>query len=762
MKSVIRKCLAALALVSAVTAVSCRKEIESPTTMTLAVNDNTINLGPKSGSEHVLVYAKGSWNATFTETVDWASIEDGTGTGNGEFVLKFEKNPEILRRAEILLSASGVEKTITLTVNQKGEKGSPELSFETNEKSYIAWEVKDAIAFSSNIDESLLQATASEEWLGELELKDGKLSFTVAENTTGEERSGMLTISYTDVEGQVYRTVAEIVQSAEAGHLTLNDAEMTIEAFAGTKTVQWDCALGTFMPELKADVAYDGTQKDWISNIVAAVESFTFDVTDNELKEERTATIRFTLESKGIAAELKVTQGIKTRQYTFSELRALLTAASETSFDGDWFEAVAIADAGQENMETNLMGTNAAFTADESLITNYVQSTDGNCGFRLKFASAADNTLKKGDKVKISLAGTTLVREDNPVRYTLKGLTSNSVTPEENIQLPQRRKAISELSDDDLYTWVTLPDVEVPFCYGSWVNVRKEWIDSKRLNFDNRILRDAAGNEIRMLVNTDVKWYLTTSGVPKGSGPVSGVVVSTASPYYGEDILGKLQIRPMELSDIEIKDEGFSSILVDWDYKAGFSKTNELAATTGTGKMTATGMVQTSSQMQFGDVSGFPKGDPKGINVSGNVWWKDGAAKDAVTFTFSTKEAAGRKMCLSFGAFIGDNQEAASSQGPVWWNVEYSLDGTNFTTIEKVMIRPFGAKASKLMFVPASVDDQCVVLPDAVAGQDNVTIRFIAADDTTVDFAAKNYSAKVVDGCKARLVFGAVAVKYNK
>lgn len=762
MKPILRKCLAAMTLASALFAASCQKETESPTTMTLAVNDNTINLEPKSGKEHVLVYAKGQWNADFKEAVEWAAIEEGSGTGNGEFILTYKKNPDILRRAEILLTAAGVDKTITITVNQEGEKGTPKLAFAENEKSYIAWEVKDAIAVESNINQSLIKAESSVEWIGSLELKDGQLSFTVAENTTGEARKGTLTVSYTDIDESVYRAVAEITQGAEPGHLALNETVMAIEAFAGTKTAPWDCVLGTFMPELTSSVTYEGSQKDWISNVTTTTETLSFDVTDNETKEARTAVIKVELASKGIAVELKVTQGVKTRKYSFEELRAVLPSAGGQAFEGDFFEGVIVADAGQKNMETNPMTSATSYDDNESAITNYVQSLDGKYGMRLKFATAADNTLKKGDKVKISLAGATLVREDNPVRYTLKGVSANTVTVEENVQLTARQKTIAELTDEDIYTWVTLPDVEVSFCYGSWVNVRKEWIDAKRINFDNRILRDVNGNEIRMIVNTDTEWYLTDAGVPKGSGPVSGVIVNTTSEYYGSGILGKYQIRPMKLSDIEIKDNGFSEILVAWDYSTGFSRVSSLEATTGTGTFAASSMVQANTFLQFGNTSPYPKGFPKGANIDKSVWWKDGAAKDAVTFQFSTKDAAGKKMTLSFGALIGNYKEEAASQGPVHWNVEYSLDGTNYILIEKVMIRPMGAEKSTLLFLPASLDDQCVELPDAIAGQDNVTIRFIAADDATVDFSKKDYSAKVVDGCNYRLVIGPIAVKYNK
>lgn len=175
------------------------------------------------------------------------------------------------------------------------------------------------------------------------------------------------------------------------------------------------------MPALKLSVEYEGAQSDWITDIVATEENLTFKVAENTVKAERKAVIKAELAEKNVVATLTITQMQPSKQYTFEELRGLLASAGEYTFDGDWFEAVAVADAGMENMETNPMTAPDAYDADESAKTNYVQSADGKYGFRLKFAAAADNTLKKGDKVKISLNGLTLVREDAPVRYTLKG-----------------------------------------------------------------------------------------------------------------------------------------------------------------------------------------------------------------------------------------------------------------------------------------------------------------------------------------------------
>lgn len=772
MKPILRKCLAAMTLASALFAASCQKETESPTTMTLAVNDNTINLEPKSGKEHVLVYAKGQWNADFKEAVEWAAIEEGSGTGNGEFILTYKKNPDILRRAEILLTAAGVDKTIIITVNQEGEKGTPKLAFAENEKSYIAWEVKDAIAVESNINQSLIKAESSVEWIGSLELKDGQLSFTVAENTTGEARKGTLTVSYTDIDESVYRAVAEITQGAEPGHLALNETEMSIEAFAGTKTTPWDCVLGTFMPELTSSVTYEGSQKDWISNVTTTTETLSFDVTDNETKEARTAVIKVELASKGIAVGLKVTQGIKTRQYSFEELRAVLPSAGEQAFEGDFFEGVIVADAGQKNMETNPMTSATSYDDNESAITNYVQSLDGKYGMRLKFATAADNTLKKGDKVKISLAGATLVREDNPVRYTLKGVSANTVTVEESVRLTARQKTIAELTDEDVYTWTTLEDVEIAFSYGSYNNIRTSWLGfdatvANRQNLDYRILMDSSHSTINMLVNSDVEWYMTDNGVPQGSGDISGVIVSTTTSYHDANLLGKYQIRPLELSDMVLGDSGFSEKLVEWfsvDTPKATLAGNIFSATLGDGKMESVNPNQTASYLNF---TGKNE-NAKAFRYDG-VWWDTatGKAGDTVKWTFSTSSCSGKKLVFVFNAVLGKLTEDKYGQAPVNWNVEYSLNGTDYVLVKKIFIRPLPAKSTALTVLPAAADEYCIELPSEVSGQENVTIRLSAADDTTINFATGEYTEKVtfVPDKKNKgqyIRFGAVAIKYNK
>ena len=92
------------------------------------------------------------------------------------------------------------------------------------------------------------------------------------------------------------------------------------------------------------------------------------------------------------------------------------------------------------------------------------------------------------------------------MRYTLKGLTANCFTIESSGNAASVSRTVSQIGDDDIYTLVTLKNVEIAFCYGSYNNVRTTWISTNMQNFDYRILRDANGARMNMLVNSNTPW----------------------------------------------------------------------------------------------------------------------------------------------------------------------------------------------------------------------------------------------------------------
>lgn len=278
---------------------------------------------------------------------------------------------------------------------------------------------------------------------------------------------------------------------------------------------------------------------------------------------------------------------------------------------------------------------------------------------------------------------------------------------------------------------------------------------------------DSSHSTINMLVNSDVEWYMTDNGVPQGSGDISGVIVSTTTSYHDANLLGKYQIRPLELSDIVLGDTGFSEKLVEWfsvDTPKATLSGNIFSATLGDGKMEGVNPNQTTSYLNF---TGKNE-NAKAFRYDG-VWWDTatGKAGDTVKWTFSTSSCSGKKLVFVFNAVLGKLTEDKYGQAPVNWNVEYSLNGTDYVLIKKIFIRPLPKKSTDLTVLPSAADEYCIELPLEVSGQENVTIRLSASDDTTIDFATGEYTAKVTFKPDTKnkgqyIRFGAVAIKYNK
>ena len=99
---------------------------------------------------------------------------------------------------------------------------------------------------------------------------------------------------------------------------------------------------------------------------------------------------------------------------------------------------------------------------NHDLSTGYIESVTGDVGFRINFASRGDVAkFPRYAKVVLSLKGTTLVCE-KPCRVTIKDLSDANIvklTQCSAEDLPRKVKYISEITDDDVYTYVTLRDI---------------------------------------------------------------------------------------------------------------------------------------------------------------------------------------------------------------------------------------------------------------------------------------------------------------
>jgi hypothetical protein len=410
----------------------------------------------------------------------------------------------------------------------------------------------------------------------------------------------------------------------------------------------------------------------------------------------------------------------------FVQLRELASGIGYLVDEPATIEGVVISDCNSMNMELN--PTINYYTVDTSVNdrTAYIQSADGRYGFRLQFDKVADNTLKRYDHVVLDLYNAIISVETDPDRYTIGGLSAASIKsarPGKASDLPAKQKFISELTDDDIYTFVTLRDMEFIFKSGSYTNIWEPYAQksvlndhpdinaSQRMDGWATLAGDATGDAIYLLVNTRCTWRRTGSGLPQGMGPVGGIIVHTPMRRYGGD-MGRYSIRPVDDKDIKVSNKRKDAplkTLVEWSYNynpaaeldfefagktAGVKtpkyKGDRVLAETGKGFLwTNSGAyIMLTADYNNPSVREGEKTDSKGwvsnaalrfdANVADWYVWDEQdkvSGTNSILVEFPTLGISGNVMSFNFEFGAGLQSGDTSWNYPAYWCVEYSVDG---------------------------------------------------------------------------------------
>lgn len=244
------------------------------------------------------------------------------------------------------------------------------------------------------------------------------------------------------------------------------------------------------------------------------------------------------------------------------------------------------------NAGENEQTTPSAIDYSYSTRTVYLESADGRHGLSLLCETADDNIFNQFDKVQLLLKGAVCTRKENPERYEVKGLTKSMIVSQvkgTRADAPVKEKYIGELTDDDIYTYVTLKDVEIPVRKGAIAPVNEGYTiatAAHRLSKYPRLIRDINGNSSYLMTNSVCVYRSDGSRLPYGSGKMSGVVVHErysrfewrqgADPIEMEDdptlgFIGRYQLRHQTKDDIwgQMKDsveDSFSALLTEYRF----------------------------------------------------------------------------------------------------------------------------------------------------------------------------------------------------
>jgi hypothetical protein len=277
---------------------------------------------------------------------------------------------------------------------------------------------------------------------------------------------------------------------------------------------------------------------------------------------------------------------------SFAEIRSTYPNGGEVTEDYI-LEGIVVSNTEGGNAGENEQISASAIDYTVSQRTVYVQSLDGKYGFSLLTETEEDNIFKQFNKVRVLLKGTEIYLFDNPAKYyqikgVKKSMVASNVKAAES-EIVVKQKHFNELTDDDIFTYVTLKDVEFPVRKGSICPINEGYSiagKSDRIAKFPLLVRDINGDSFYMYTNTVCTYRNDGSRVPQGSGNISGVIVHERFSRFewknGMDLLdmetdpelgniGRYQIRHQTKSDIydqmqmDFKDS-FSELLVEYRY----------------------------------------------------------------------------------------------------------------------------------------------------------------------------------------------------
>lgn len=445
---------------------------------------------------------------------------------------------------------------------------------------------------------------------------------------------------------------------------------------------------------------------------------------------------------------------------------------------------IVVSDCTSANMATN---PNIAYNTVDVTVsarTAYIVDEQGRNGICLVFDNIYDNRLRRNTAVEVSLKGCTVRKIDAPTRYVVEGVTADCIAVKgENVAPPQRVMRYAELQDEDIYTFVTLRDVEFVEKNGSLLNIYEPFALASPLNracspngyMDGwaTLLKDGDGSAVYMFLNTLCPWRRDGSGVPQGRGSVSGIVVAGEMLRYGGRV-AKYAIRPIERTDIAFDGAERSqyTTIAEWnwdnnseaalDYELHGRLTGEtdshimgdrVRADVGKGFLWSDVLAYLRTDADYNAKTSEAKGVRKygGFRFESNLhdWFRfdenrNVTGTNGVYVECSTAEATTGFLTLDFSVVAGNHSANHSWDYPAWWSVAYSTDGITFRDIEGSRFRlpAIAYKEANIKRVgkrqtacdaALGLTEHCVRLPQELLSKERAVLRIAPAEASYVD-----------------------------
>lgn len=487
----------------------------------------------------------------------------------------------------------------------------------------------------------------------------------------------------------------------------------------------------------------------------------------------------------------------------FGSVRAMAATDEITINEEIVIEGIIVGDCNSANMEQNTQTSHASVSTSINNQTTYIESLDGQYGFRLIFMHERYNQLQRYSRVKLSLAGTILRKQMEPERYTIADITPSNIIEvvRGNVeQSPVKNRRIAELTDEDIYTFVTLTDVCFTFRNGCYTNIWESYAQESVINADLKpngrmdgwavLAGDAAdcSKAIYIPINTKCDWR--RNAVPQGRGTISGIVVHPSMRRYG-NAMGRYAVRPIDENDICISDKRKDypyRTMAEWVYddnpaaelcfesmglvggvKSAKYMGDAVLAERGQGRLWCDAAAYVMLTGDYNNLSVASKGwlgnAALRFDAPASAWYEfddNGVVVGAKSFfvEFSTAKIKASQLLFAFRFGAGLQSAETSYDFPAHWAVEYSVDGGRSfarthdcaTGREVVVMRalPWWDKVvGELGYIRAKTSYDASLgytahsfaLPSDCLGKKSVIVRLTPADDTVAEISANPKAA---------------------
>ena len=696
----------------------------------LAISSRAVTLSAEAGSTHVMVYSNGAWTASLTKPVKWASLNKLSGEGINDVTFTYSANYAVSRQVGIVFTSGEVRDTVMMT--QKGMVSEPSFLFDNSALTLLRAPGSIRNPFKTNIQYGLESLKTSikyaeemveegeevpedfERWISDITTGKDAVTFNVSENKTGAPRLAYITFDVTipssDETTVPPSTTIVVTQTDASPEVTFQDSEMTIGGqsdsylFETTANNIW----------VYTDQIVFTCDNDWIRDIALTKEGLEYTVLQNDGDATRTGSISISFtDALGNSVQQSITihQSAYPREMSFEDLRMKINGAEGTATlnDQKYIEGYIVSDYTSANIISSPQISQFGFDRSLNSRTAYIQTKDGRLGMRLTFESKEEAAIARFSRVRILLNGLELNKVSDPVMYTLSGITADNIIESEagnQASIMPKHKKITELTDDDIFTYVMLDNLEIMSKDGCYTNATDGYsmkddanpfsgtATAPRWDVAPMLLSDTEGSTIHMLTNTACTWRRDGSDLgfnkllPQGSGLFRAVIVHETEPTVRYGDLGRYQLRHMSPADLELTSPAFSNTIVEWNWND--MKANDNKPEIGEGELrfydaTVAGTADFNNTYNGRDKdggNGGSKSNQKGLVSNGaikvtNKWWD--FEKDSGRYfdiSFSTDGISGSNLTLGIVWNHGEMNNS-TLDAPSHWKLLYSTDGGN-------------------------------------------------------------------------------------